>query len=183
MKAGFIREMHRQEQRPLLWLDADARLRRPLHELDGVTADLAVARQSGWSFYTGQIYFGAGPCAARLIDAWCDYCERFPLVWDQVSLGYAWWDLSLREKVGVVWLDEALFEKAARGAFGRLRQRLFRRAPIRQQQESRRSKLLQTDPARAEFGTDDVPHWWREAAAREAPFGLTEPQRCELGIC
>ena len=182
-KARFISEMHREEQRPLLWLDADARLRRPLRELAGIKADFAIVRRHGWSFYGGQIYFGVGPRAAHLLETWCGYCEAFPSIWDQVSLGYAWWDESLREPVGTVWLDEAVFEKAARGAVGRLRQRLFRKAPILQRQESRRSKALQGGAARLTFGSDDLPQWWRQAAAREAPFPLETAQRRELGLC
>jgi hypothetical protein len=96
-KASFIQEIHRQEQRPLPWLDADARLHRPLHELQGITADFAAVRRRGWEFSGGQVYFGAGPATTRLLDIWCDYCERFPQIWDQVSLGYAWWELSLQE--------------------------------------------------------------------------------------
>ncbi len=182
LKAGFIRDMHRQERRPLLWLDADARLRRPLHELNGVTADLAVVRRQGWSFYGGQIYFGAGPRATRLLDAWCDYCERFPLVWDQVSLGYAWWDVSVEERVNSIWLKDSVFERASRRRVGRLRQRWFSRRPILQQQESRRSKPLQAPAPGQEVGNDDVPVWWRQAAAREAPFALSAAQRHELGL-
>ena len=181
-KAGFIRELHRQERRPLLWLDADARLRRPLHVLEGISADLAVARRRGWEFYTGQIYFGAGPAAARLLDIWCDYCEKFPQIWDQVSLGYAWWELSLEQKLATLWLDGNLFQKVSRRPSVRLWQRLFTRPPILQQQESRRSKPKQGAPDRPEFGMDDVPLWWREAAKRESPFPLDAAQRTALGL-
>jgi len=181
-KAGFIRKLHRELQRPLLWLDADARLRRRLTPLADISADLAVARRQGWEFYTGQIYFGAGPVAGRLLDIWCDYCIRFPQIWDQVSLGYAWWELSLQQEVRTLWLDDRVYTKRARRSAMRLLQNLFRRAPILQQQESRRSKAVQGLPGRPEFGMDDVPLWWREAAAREAPFPLNATQRRALGL-
>jgi len=181
-KAGFIRELHRELRRPLLWLDADARLRRPVRLLEGISADLGVARRGGWEFYTGQIYFGTGPVADRLLDIWCDYCARFPQVWDQVLLGYAWWELSLQQKVSTLWFRESLFDKVSKRRAGRLWQTLFSRAPIVQQQESRRSKAKQGAPERPEFGMDDVPLWWREAAKREAPFPLDAGQRRALGI-
>jgi len=181
-KARFIRELHLQEQRPLLWLDADSRLRRPLHVLEDSAADLAVARLRGWEFYTGQIYFGATPAASRLLDIWVDYCERFPEIWDQVSLGYAWWELSLQEKVSTFWITEKFFQKVSRRPAMRLWQRLFTRPPILQQQESRRSKARQGAPERPEFGMDDIPLWWREAAKREAPFPLDAAHRRALGI-
>lgn len=181
-KASFIQEMHQQEQRPLLWLDADSRLRRPLRILEGSAADLGVARREGWEFYSGQVYFGAGPTTSRLIDIWCDYCVRFPQVWDQVSLGYAWWELSLQQQVSTLWFGERLFTKVSKRPLGRLWQRLFTRAPIVQKQESRRSKARQGDPATREFGMDDVPLWWREAAKQQAPFPLDAGQRRELGL-
>lgn len=181
-KATFIRQMHREEQRPLLWLDADARLRRPLRQLENTSADFAIVREQGWAFYSGQVYFGAGPKATRLIDLWCDYCERFPEVWDQVSLGYAWWELSVQKALDTRWLDEAVFQKMPKGFAGWLRLRLFGRAPILQRQESRRSKARQGAPGRPEFGMDEVPLWWRQATARDAPFPLDAAQLRALGI-
>jgi hypothetical protein len=181
-KAGFIRELHRQEQRPLLWLDADARLRRPLGMLQGIFADLAIVREWGWAFYSGQIYFGAGPAATRLLDRWCGYCERFPEIWDQVSLGYAWWELTLQEPLKTQWLGRNLFQKVPRSLAEWLHYRISRPAPILQQQESRRSKGKQGAPTRPEFGMDDVPLWWRKAAARDAPFTLDAAQRGALGL-
>lgn len=181
-KAEFIREIHRQEDRPLLWLDADARLRRRLAELQGITADFAIVRERGWAFYSGQIYFGAGPAASSLLDLWCEYCAQFPQIWDQVSLGYAWWELSLQDTLEVKWLQRNMFQKTPRGRIERLRHRLQRPAPILQRQESRRSKAIQGAPSRPEFGMDEVPLWWRKAAARNAPFALDTHQLGALGI-
>ncbi len=181
-KAGFIREMHRQEQRPLLWLDADARLRSKLRLLEATGADLGIARLHGWEFYTGQAYFGAGPATTRLLDIWCGYCERFPEIWDQVSLGYAWWELSLQEKISTIWFDSKVFQKISRRPAVRLWQRLLTRPPIVQLQESRRSKAAQGAPERREFGMDDIPLWWRQAAQRQAPFPLNAAQRSALGL-
>jgi len=181
-KAGFILDMHKQEQRPLLWLDADARLRRKLHVLEDVAVDLAVARRHGWEFYTGQIYFGASAISRRLLDIWRDHCVRYPHIWDQVLLGYAWWELSLQERIKTMWLGNGVYHKVSRRPAVRLWQNLFSRTPIVQQQESRRSKAMQGVPEQPEFGMDDVPLWWRKAAAREAPFPLDAAQRRSLGL-
>lgn len=181
-KAGFIREMHQQERQPLLWLDADARLYRKLHELEGITADFAAVRRRGWEFVGGQIYFGTSPAATKLLDIWCDYCERFPQIWDQVSLGYAWWELSLQQQFTTYWLEQRLYTRVARRPAVRLLQQLFARAPILHQQESRRSKAKQSGPVRPEFGMDNIPLWWRDAAERQAPFPLDEQQRRDLGL-
>lgn len=182
MKAGFIRRVWREQGGPILWLDADARLRRPLRELDGETADLAVVRRRGWSFYTGQIFFGPGPGAGLLLDRWCAYCEASPQVWDQVSLGYSWWDGALDGTLQTRWLDERVFERRSRKPWEALAQKLFGRRPILQLQESRRSKPTLARSPVPEFGNDRVPQWWRDAAARDAPFALDAARRRELGL-
>jgi hypothetical protein len=148
----------------------------------GITVDFAAVRRRGWEFSGGQIYFGAGPAAARLLDIWCDYCTRFPQIWDQVSLGYAWWDLALQEEFTTRWLDERLYTRVAKRPALRLWQRAFARAPILHQQESRRSKAKQGAPSRPEFGMDDVPLWWRKAAMRQNPFPLDEVHRRAIGL-
>ncbi len=181
-KALFIREMYQAERCALLWLDADARLFRPLHEVENIAADFAVVRRQGWEFMSGQIYFGSTPVAGRLLDLWCDYCERFPHIWDQVSLGYAWWELSLREDFSTLWLRESLYRRVAKHRFGKLLQRFSARPPVIHLQESRRSKSRQGLTALPEFGMDDLPAWWRAAAMRQAPFPLDESQRRDLGI-
>ncbi len=180
-KALFIRDMHRAEGRPILWVDADGRMRRPLDELSQASADLAVVRREGWSFYGGQIYFGAGPAATALIDRWCAYCEADPHVWDQVSLGYAWWDRTLAGPLDVLWLPEAVFAKRSRSWIKRRFQDLFGRAAVVHEQESRRSKRRFAGEI-AEFGTADVPDWWRTASVENSPFPLSPEQRRELGL-
>jgi hypothetical protein len=51
-----------------------------------------------------------------------------------------------------------------------------------QRQESRRSKARQGTPQHPEFGMDEVPIWWRRAAARNAPFPLDATQLTALGL-
>ncbi len=181
-KAVYISEVRREVRRPVLWLDADAILRRPLPELDDASCDVAAVKRGGWDIHGGQIYFGEGPVADRLVDRWVSYCTHFPHVWDQVSLGYAWWDVSLEEPVSALWLDEALITKTRRSFTGRLIQRLTSRSAVHHMQESRRSKARQSRPLRQEFASSDVPGWWRAAAAANQPFPLDGKQREQLGV-
>ncbi len=181
-KALFIQEVRSVVRCPVLWLDADAVLRRPLHELTHASCDLAVVKRNGWDIHGGQIYFGVGPIADRLVDAWTRYCSSHPHIWDQVSLGYAWWDVSLETSVDALWLNDRLIEKISRNVVGRAIQKIMSPAAISHKQESRRSKSMQGKSQRAEFKSSDLPVWWRDAARIGKPFSLTPAQRVSLGL-
>lgn len=183
-KAEFIFQMHEQEQRPLLWIDADARLLRPLDMLRGEGIDFAAVILNGWEFMGGQIYFGTSPVAAQLLQRWRDYCLAFPHIWDQVSLGYAWWDVSLETNFSTLILPKRVMKKAPRTVGQWLKQALPPSRPcIFHQQESRRSKATQEASKQAEFGMDHIPLWWRKAVINGGgPFPLTPLQRQELGL-
>ena len=181
-KAEFVADMRAELRTPVLWLDADAILIRPLTELAGCDADFAAVRRQGWSFFGGQMLFGVGECADRLVERWCQYCVEFPHVWDQVSLGYAWWEVSLECKLQSVWLDESTFDKASRNPLFRAVQRLTTRAAVLHKQESRRSARLQERYRTDQFRTSDVPQWWREASASGNLFPVPESRRKELGL-
>lgn len=181
-KARFVRDMHRETNGPILWIDADARVHRPLTEFRGLDADFAVVRREGWSFYAGQIYFGRGEKAAALIERWCWYCARRPEVWDQVSLGYAWWDLAVSDDIKAEWLPETISAKLTRNRVTRPFQKLFTPASILHLQESRHSKETLPAARRSEFCNDDLPRWWRDAARRDAPFRIRRKRLGDLGL-
>lgn len=183
-KAEFIKNIHNQEQRPLLWIDADARLFRPLTMLERNDIDFAAVILNGWEFMGGQIYFGATPAATSLIQKWCSYCQAFPHIWDQVSLGYAWWDVSLETDLKMLILPQRVMKKAPRNLKQWFKQAIRpSRAYIFHKQESRSSKAKQAATRKSEFGMDHIPTWWRDAVVKGyAPFPLDEEQRRELGL-
>jgi len=180
-KALFIQEMRKSETRPILWLDADAILRRPLKELMNCEADFAAVRQDGWCTLGGQVYFGTGANAEAMIERWCQYCRDYPYIWDQVSLGYAWWDMSLESDLKTLWLDESIILILKRKKFKRPFQLAFSRAAITHKQESRRSKMTQS-AILPEFRNDMLPEWWKDAARRNAPFPIGQERLGELGL-
>jgi hypothetical protein len=180
-KSLFIQDMRRKTDRGILWVDADAIIRRPLTELVDCRADVAAVKRSGWAFSGGQIYFGTGPNAEALIDLWCRYCRDFPHIWDQVSLGYAWWDMAIENKISVEWLPETIFEKVEQNGLRRLLQRAFSRTAILHKQESRRSKRTQQRHL-IEFKGDHLPEWWRSAAIENLPFAIASEFLSELGL-
>lgn len=181
-KALFVRDMRQQDERPILWIDADAILRRPVTELERFSGDFAVVKRGGWSFYGGQVYFGSGPNAEDLIERWCRYCTDYPNIWDQVSLGYAWWDLSLETDLQTLWLEPGLFAKSKRNWLARYAQGVLSKAAVVHKQESRRSKAGQRAPRESEFSNDHLPAWWRQAATLDKPFVLDEAGKQELGL-
>jgi hypothetical protein len=173
--------MRRGTDRDILWVDADAVVRRPLTELVNCHADFAAVKRDGWAFSGGQIYFGTGLGAEALIDLWCQYCRDFPHIWDQVSLGYAWWDLAVENRISVEWLPETIFEKVEQKRIRRLLQWAFSRTAIFHKQESRRSKKIQQRHL-IEFKGDHLPEWWRAAAIENLPFAIAPQFLPELGL-
>jgi hypothetical protein len=182
-KALFIRQIRAEEGRPVLWVDADAVVRRPVIALIGSDADLSTTKRGGWSFAGGHIYFGDGDGATTLLDKWCAYSVEYPFVFDQVLLGYAWWDCALTSAPPTVeWMDDGIITILSSHPLKRLYQRMTTRAAIIHKQESRSSKDSMPRPDRRVFRTRDVPGWWREAAKIEQPFHLNDDQRSELGL-
>jgi hypothetical protein len=184
-KALFVRDIWHRVERPVCWVDADAvLLRRPL-ELDGLSEDFAVVKRDGWSFYGGQIYFGKSEAARALIDRWCAYCQHCPSIWDQVSLGYAWWDMELEKGINAGWLDEGLFVKAQDNFFKTQFLKWRTGAAFLHHQQSRRGRRAKapdhSQPQR-EFKSTDLPPWWCAACAAGAPFPLSASQIAELGL-
>lgn len=107
MKAGFVYEMWRSLQRPVLWVDADARVRRVPELLRGATADFGVHKASGWQFASGTVFINSTELGGELLRTWTRRCESDPLVWDQVHLDGAWEELSSRAPLETTWLPQA----------------------------------------------------------------------------
>ncbi|RCS24413.1 hypothetical protein DUT91_09060 [Phyllobacterium salinisoli] len=179
VKASFIRDVWQRSERPICWVDADAELLRLPRELMGIDSDFAAVKRQGWNFSGGQIYFGKSAAAGRLIDRWSAYCSEYPLVWDQVSLGYAWWELSQEQDMKTTWLGENILTKASRRSLKTWLRRRITNAAFFHVQESRRSRKADE---RKEFGSWNIPQWWRDAAGANRPFPLTAAQRIELGL-
>ena len=190
-KAFFIADIRREVREPVLWVDADATLRRPVHEVADCSADFAIVKRNGWNLFAGQIYFGTGPGVDRLVDTWCDYCHDFPHIVDQLLLGYAWWDTMLAGGVSTLWLDNRVFQKVKSDPARRLcrscsrRGRSFtsRKAAARSSRGAQNS-LTRTcrsggrwpSPARSCFRS--TPNSGASSASYPTPFG---DWRCSRG--
>jgi hypothetical protein len=72
--------------RPLVWLDADARVRQVPGLLLNLDCDFAAHWKEGTELLSGTLYFGGTDAARRLAQAWAALCRAEPDVWDQKHL-------------------------------------------------------------------------------------------------
>jgi hypothetical protein len=107
MKAGFVLEMWEALDRPVLWVDADARMRRIPELLRGPSADLGVHKAAGWQFASGTVFINATELGGELLRIWKRRCEADPLTWDQVHLDESWAELSSRAPLETLWFPQA----------------------------------------------------------------------------
>ncbi|HEY1190585.1 MAG TPA: hypothetical protein VGE74_23330 [Gemmata sp.] len=86
-KAEYVREARvRHPGQPVVWLDADARVRREPVLFNRLDCDFAAHWREGHELLSGTCYFAPTPAADRLVDEWCRLCTVNPDVWDQLSL-------------------------------------------------------------------------------------------------
>ncbi|GAA6141014.1 FkbM family methyltransferase [Hydrogenophaga sp. 5NK40-0174] len=104
LKPSFILNCLKELQRPVLWVDADAKLQRPPHIPAGF--DFAVHRYDGWEFASGTVYFAYNERAIGLLERWIELCQMRPMVWDQMLLDQAWAEYSQTHDLVTGWLPE-----------------------------------------------------------------------------
>lgn len=92
-KAGWLLEVRRKNPgRPLVWLDADSRVKAPPVLFDEMAArcvDLAFHTFRGQQACSGTVFCGAGPLGTRALELWAELCESRPRLFDQVNLAAA----------------------------------------------------------------------------------------------
>ncbi len=120
-KARFISEAWSRIGKPLLWVDADAIIRRPPTHLAGCPADFAVHKHEGWLFNSATLYFNQTPEAEDLLGRWRRRCLENPKVWDQITLDLAWEEAVRDRPLRTLWLPAAyakIFDHADAAASG-----------------------------------------------------------------
>ena len=186
-KAEFVASVWEKSERAVCWVDADAVLLRQPHQLENFVADFAVVARGGWNFFGGQVVFGKSALAGELLNRWLGYCQTYPHIWDQVSLGYAWWDQMLADGCDTLWLPNSIMTKGSANDAIRYLQTTMSKAAFCHLQESRRSRETKkprtySQSGEGEFRPKFLPDWWRKAAIARKPFELTTAQRRELGL-
>ena len=120
MKARYIRDELDRLDRPVLWVDADAVVRRAPVLLSGGEMDLAVHKFAGWQFASGTVYFNRTPMARMVLDRWVELCETRPGIWDQIHLDAAWESVAARHPLRTQWLPASytkIFDAEVGAAF------------------------------------------------------------------
>lgn len=86
-KADVILEMvERHPDRPLVWLDADARVIRAPLLFGELTCDFAAHWLGGHTLVSATLYFGPSPAARNLVRDWVELMHQRPDEWDQKTL-------------------------------------------------------------------------------------------------
>jgi len=106
-KARVCLEAWRTLGTSLLWVDADAVMRRRPDMIAGSPCDFAIHKWKGWRFASGTVFFAQTPLAVLLLERWEERCRREPRVWDQVHLDLAWEDVIAAHPLHTVWLPRA----------------------------------------------------------------------------
>lgn len=101
LKPSFIKEALTMLRCPVLWVDCDAELFRPIDEiayLEKTSADFAVKYKPEGSprkYHVGTMWFNFNESALRFLDYWIAKCEANPDMSDEAAL-----ELLRREVVG-----------------------------------------------------------------------------------
>lgn len=83
-KAAFLLDVRRRHpNRPLVWLDADARVREYPSLFDYLTADIGAHWMNHIELLSGTLFIGTSSNADKLLKVWRDGCEASPSEWDQ----------------------------------------------------------------------------------------------------
>lgn len=86
-KAGFIRDMIAANPgRPIVWLDADARVVCRPDLLESLDCDFAAHWLGGQELLSGTTFWGGTAGALALAETWAGMADRMPDEWDQRTL-------------------------------------------------------------------------------------------------
>ena len=88
-KPLFIQRCLREFKEPVLWVDADAIVRKPLDYFKTLDCDMACHFRRGKELLTGTIYFQPTKNTFDLIDEWLLMIKNNPTKWEQRNLQIA----------------------------------------------------------------------------------------------
>lgn len=84
-KAEFIKKMHQRHGR-IVWLDADAVVKKEPALFKSLRTDIAFHRFKGKELLSGTLFFNDTEAAERVISAWVEKNQENPDKWDQKNL-------------------------------------------------------------------------------------------------
>ena len=164
-KANSIKKIfYKYPDSPIFWLDADSELLKEPVFLKNFNFDFALNLRDGWKVWSSQIGFGTTKVAEKILNRWVKYCNEYPHVWDQVTLGYAWSDVQTEEKVNTLKMRQEFFLKKTRGKYWQYLINAFNTKAIFLNKQA--SRLLKTN-IETQFTSNDVPDIWRKSIIDE----------------
>jgi hypothetical protein len=89
MKAPFVLRCLEQFKRPILWLDADAEIKRFPQLFQSLKCDIAAYMPR--HLLSGTVYFSTSPIALEIARIWEQLCISAPETWDQKHLEATLW--------------------------------------------------------------------------------------------
>lgn len=82
-KPRFVRDMLDRHRRPVVWVDADARIRQRPTLFDELACDVAAHLRDGQELLSGTLYFADTPQARKILDEWAAWQAISPSQEDQ----------------------------------------------------------------------------------------------------
>jgi hypothetical protein len=112
-KIKFILDTWTNSDRPILWLDPDAVVKRPISLLDTVDCDVALHKWRGWEISTRTLYFGRSAAAEAVLRTWLRLADTFPETWEGYLLDQAWSLVASQIPLSTNWLPRSYHALAA----------------------------------------------------------------------
>lgn len=103
-KAEFILNMWQRHRAPLLFIEADAALRKPPLLPAHIGCDFAVHKWNRWEMSPHTLYFGRSEPTEMLLRNWQHLARSYPAVSDGYLLDQAWSLTSAQTPLDTVWL-------------------------------------------------------------------------------
>ena len=169
-KANSIKTIfYKYPDNSIFWLDADSELLREPTFLKNFNFDFALNLRNGWNVWSSQIGFGRTEVSEKILNRWVKYCNEYPYVWDQVTLGYAWSDIQSDEKVNTLKMNQEFFLKKTRGKYWQYLINIFNKKAIFLNKQA--SRLLESHHE-LQFTSEDIPIVWRESIKKNNFFKI-----------
>ena len=177
-KAELIQKIfYKYPDKSVFWLDADSELLKEPIFLKNFQWDIAINLRDGWNVASGQVGFGRTSLAAKILDKWVKYCKKYPHVWDQVSLGYAWSDVHSDKNTNTLLMDDYLFLKKTRGRYLQFINNFINQKAIFFNKQASR---IVDSKIQNQFTSNDVPFVWREAVKQKKFYKLDNLKKTDL---
>lgn len=185
LKSEFILEQIQKHKRTICWVDVDCYVLRLPDFLFNFDHDFAVAPRKGWDWFGGQMVFSPSKQTLDMLETWVSICNQYPLIWDQLSLSYAYFMTNAESPINTLFIPDeymAKFRTITMARFAKLTRKNLCFAHFSASLLSDKRRKNGNEDRQQEFTAKNTPLWWRTAMIKENFFRLSERQKSELGM-